>query len=185
MKKFLGKAVAPLALLAVLGWAASAHAQAQFPTVFPNINATGVVAMCPSGTTNLYAPCGSAMASPLPVTVAPHIITQPSTVVAVGTGSTGAVVATLTSVPGKLLYLCNLDVSAIGGTATIGPITVAGLQGNTTFTYQFASSASGSLLSRTFTPCIAAKDTATNIVVTTTADGTATAVDVNLSGLAQ
>lgn len=177
--------VGALAGLALLVGAGPAFSQAQFPTVWPSINAPGFVMMCPNGATNTYAPCGSAAAAPLPVVAAPHQVTQPSTVVAVGAGSTSAVTATLGPTPGKLTYLCNLDISAIGGTATIGPITVAGLTGNTTFTYQFASSASGSLLSRTFTPCIAAKDSGTGIVVTTTADGTASAVDINMSGVAQ
>lgn len=97
-------------------------------------------------------------------------------------GSTGAVVATLAAdTTGKTTYLCEFDVSAIGGTAAIGPITVAGLSGASRI-YQLSSSATGVLLSKSFNPCLPASASNTAITITTTADGTATAVDVNSSG---
>ena len=103
-----------------------------------------------------------------------------------GTGTTGAVTGTLTAVAGKTLYICGFDVSAIGGTADVGPITVAGLAPATTsFVYHIASSAGGVTLPRRYTPCLPAATPTTNITVTTTADGTATAVDVNVWGVAQ
>lgn len=101
-----------------------------------------------------------------------------------GTGTTGAVVGTLTAKAGVTNYLCTLDVSALGGTATIAPITVAGLLGGS-FTYQLASTATGNTLSRTFTPCVPASAVNTAITATTSADGTASGVDVNLSGFQQ
>lgn len=100
------------------------------------------------------------------------------------TGTTGAVVGTLAGTTSKTTYICGFDVSAIGGTAAIGPITVAGLVGSS-MVFQLASSASGVTLSRTFTPCVPASATNTSITITTTADGTATAVDVNSWGYQQ
>ena len=100
------------------------------------------------------------------------------------TGTTGAVVGTLTAVANKTTYICGFDVSAIGGTATVGPITIAGtITGS--MTYELASSVSGNTLGRTFTPCIPASAPNTNITITSTADGSATAVAVNSFGYNQ
>lgn len=100
------------------------------------------------------------------------------------TGSTGAVVGTLTSAVSKTAYICGFSVSAIGGTATVAPITIAGtITGS--LVYQLASTATGNNLTQQFSPCIPASATNTNITVTTTADGTATAVDVNSWGFRQ
>ena len=98
-----------------------------------------------------------------------------------GTGTTGAVVGTLAGVSGKVTYICGFSVSAIGGTATVGPITIANLV-TASQVYQLASSASGSTLAVTFSPCIPASAANQSITTTTTADGTATAVDVNSWG---
>lgn len=97
------------------------------------------------------------------------------------TGSTGAVVGTLTAVAGRKNYLCGFTVSAIGGTAAVGPITVAGLNGGSML-FEMSSSAAGVTLQQAFSPCIPASANNTAITVTTTADGTATAVDVNTWG---
>jgi hypothetical protein len=102
-------------------------------------------------------------------------------VLGLGTGTTGAVTGTLAGVAAKTTYICGFDVSALGGTATVGPITVTGLLGGT-LTYQLASTVSGNLLSRTFMPCLPASAVNTAIVVTTTADGTASGVDVDATG---
>lgn len=99
-------------------------------------------------------------------------------------GTTGAVVGTLAGASGKTTYICGFDVSAVGGTATVGPVTVAGLVGSS-MVYQLFSSASGVTLSRSFTPCIPASAANTAITVTTSADGTATAVNVNSWGYQQ
>jgi hypothetical protein len=100
------------------------------------------------------------------------------------TGSTGSVVGTLAAASSKTTYICGFDVSAIGGTAAVGPITVAGLTGSS-MVYQLSSLAAGVTFSHTFTPCIPASAVNTAITVTTTADGTATAVDVNSWGFQQ
>lgn len=105
-------------------------------------------------------------------------------VIGVGTGTTGAVTGTLAAAAGRTTFICGFDVSVIGGTAAVGPITITGLIGGT-FTYQFSSLAAGNTLSRTFTPCIPASAVNTAIVTTTTADGTASAVDVNSWGYQQ
>jgi len=103
-------------------------------------------------------------------------------VIGVGTGTTGAVSASLAATAGVTNWLTGFDVSAIGGTATIGPITVATLIGSKTLTYQLASTASGNTLSVRFDPPLPASAQNAAITVTTTADGTATAVDVNVYG---
>ncbi len=103
-------------------------------------------------------------------------------ITAAGAGTTGAVTATLAGTAGKTTFVCGFDASAIGGTAAIGPITLTPLVGAVTFTYQASSSAAGFTLQKTFTPCIPASAAATGITMTTTADGTASAVNVNMWG---
>jgi len=108
-----------------------------------------------------------------------------STLVSVPTGAvTGtlaaAVTGTLAAAAAKTTYVCGFDVSAIGGTAAVGPVTVAGLVGSS-MVYQLSSLAAGNTLSRTFTPCVPASAVNTAI----TADGTATAVDVDSWGFQQ
>src|SRR6516164_11194415 len=95
-------------------------------------------------------------------------------------GTTGAVVGTLAGTAGKTTYICGFTVSAIGGAATVGPITVAGLVGSSQV-YQApvnGTAPAPTVASFSFTPCIAASAVNTPITVTTTANGTATAVDV-------
>src|SRR6516225_12138227 len=43
------------------------------------------------------------------------------------TGSTSAVVGTLAGTAGKTTYICGFTVSAIGGAADPGPVTIAGV----------------------------------------------------------
>jgi len=106
------------------------------------------------------------------------------TLINVATGTTGAVTATLAANAGKTTWICGFDVSAIGGTAAVGPVTVTGLLSGT-LTYQMSSSAAGVTLSRTFTPCLPGSAINQAIAVVTTADGTASAVDVQAWGFWQ
>lgn len=103
------------------------------------------------------------------------------------TGSTGAVVGTLAAASGKTTYICGFNVQAIGGTATVGPITIAGLVGASQVYQTDVNSATvgKTVASATFSPCIPASATNTAITITTTANGTATAVDVNSWGYRQ
>lgn len=122
----------------------------------------------------------TAIATPLPV-----IVTSPGAgITGNATGTTGAVVGTLAAASGKTTYICGFDVTAVGGTAQVGPITVAGLAGGSA-TYYLASSAAGSVLPIRYAPCIAGSATNTAITITTTADGTASAVTVNSWGYQQ
>jgi hypothetical protein len=105
--------------------------------------------------------------------------------VAIGAGSTGAVTATMPAAAGRTTWLCGVTISALGGTATVGPVTISNLIGNITFTLQLAATASGNFFSQGFSPCIPAKAVNTSIAIVTTADGTATAVDVNAWGYQQ
>lgn len=100
------------------------------------------------------------------------------------TGSTGAVVGTLAGVASKTTYICGFSISATGGVATLGPIVIAGLV-TASQTYQLFSTATGANLSVPFSPCIPASATNTAITITTTADATASAVDVNSWGYQQ
>jgi len=101
-------------------------------------------------------------------------------------GTTGAVVGTLAAAAGKLTYICGLHVDAIGGTASIGPVTLAGIVGSS-MVFQGSSSAAGQggNPSQVFTPCIPSSAVNTAITLTTTANGTATAVNVNTWGYQQ
>lgn len=101
-----------------------------------------------------------------------------------GAGTTGAVVGTLAGATGKTTYICGFNVSAIGGTAAVGPITIAGLI-TASMVYQMASTAAGNTVGQTFIPCVPASATNTAITITTTADGTASAVNVNSWGFQQ
>ncbi len=97
------------------------------------------------------------------------------------TGTTGAVAGSLGAASGKTTYICGFSVSAIGGTAAVGPIVIAGTI-TASLTYNLASTVAGNTLSTTFSPCIPASATNTAITTTTTADGTASAVAVNSWG---
>lgn len=103
------------------------------------------------------------------------------------TGSTGAVAATLPAVATQFEYICGFNVSAVGSAAgAVGPIVVAGLKGGSQ-TYQLAAGATpaAGYLSQTFSPCIPSSAINTAISVTTTADATGAAVDVNAWGFSQ
>jgi hypothetical protein len=96
------------------------------------------------------------------------------------TGTTGAVVGTLAAAAGKTTYICGFSIDAVG-TGAIGPITVAGLLGGSMI-FQLTAAAGGAFRDKTFSPCIPAIAVNTAITVTTTADGSASAVDVNSWG---
>lgn len=125
-------------------------------------------------------------ANPLPVIVTPFSAATVA-VTANAAGSTAAVVGTMAATAAKTNYLCGFNVQAIGGTATVGPITVAGLIGSSQVYQTDVNSATvgKQVASATFSPCIPASAVNTAITITTTADGTATAVDVNSWGYRQ
>jgi hypothetical protein len=97
-------------------------------------------------------------------------------------GTTGAVVGTLAGVPNKTTYICGFSVSA-AGTASVSPITIAGIVGSS-MVFQ-GLSAGVSPMEETFYPCVPASAPNTAITITTTADGTASAVNVNSWGFQQ
>lgn len=98
------------------------------------------------------------------------------------TGTTGAVVGTLAGIASRTTYICGFNVQAAGGTAAVGPITIAGLTGTSQVYQATSTTAGGAVAGQVFTPCIPASAVNTAITITTTADGTATAVDVNSWG---
>lgn len=98
-------------------------------------------------------------------------------------GTTGAVVGTLAAdTTGKTTYICGFNVYAIGGTATVGPITVAGLVGSSQVYQGSSSAAGGKIAGDIFNPCLPASAKNTAITISTTADGSASAVNVNSWG---
>lgn len=141
---------------------ATAYAQ----NVVPYVNGAPV-----SSTNPMPVAGGSEPASAIPIT-------------GNATGTTGAVVGTLAAVSGKTTNICGFNVSAIGGTAAVGPITIANLI-TASMVYELASSVAGNSVTQTFTPCIPASASNTAITITTTADGTASAVAVNSWGYQQ
>lgn len=99
-------------------------------------------------------------------------------------GTTAAVVGTLTAASTATAYICGFNVQA-AGTGLVGPIVVAGLIGSSQ-TYQgSAVAAGGTVATQIYNPCIPASAVNTNITITTTADATATAVNVNSWGFRQ
>lgn len=99
-------------------------------------------------------------------------------------GTTAAVVGTLAAAAGRFTYICGFNVQAIGGVATVGPITIAGLVGSSQVYQTDVNSATvgKTVASDNFWPCIPASAVNTAITTTTTANGTATAVNVNSWG---
>jgi hypothetical protein len=126
---------------------------------------------------------GAAVTAANPLPVGPNQYPAASTAItAIATGTTAVVTATLAGVAAKTTYICGFDISA-AGSATISPITIGGLLGGT-YTFQ-GLSAGGTPFNRTYTPCIPASAVNTAITVNTTADATATAVDVQAWGFQQ
>lgn len=130
-----------------------------------------------SGTANIRISSTSVQTSPVP-----PVIAQISGNAA---GTTGAVVGTLAAAALKTTFICGFNVQAIGGTAAIGPVTVAGLIGASQVYQGSSSVAGGPVASASFTPCVPASAVNTAITITTTANGTATAVNVNAWGYQQ
>lgn len=119
--------------------------------------------------------------NPLPVQTVAGFASNVTAIAGNATGTTGAVVGTLTSAALKTAYISGFSISAIGGVAAVGPIVVAGLAGGSQ-TYQMNSLAAGNTLTVNFAQAIPASAVNTNITITTTADATASAVNVNSWG---
>lgn len=146
--------------------------------------ALGISPLAAQGVTRICVQSIGANGSNNCVDVIPGQMVPGTAITGNATGTTGAVVGTLAAATGKLTYICGFDVTAIGGTATVGPITVAGLAGGSA-TYFLSSLVAGSLLTRTYTPCIPGSAANTAITITTTADGSASNVTVNSWGYQQ
>jgi hypothetical protein len=81
------------------------------------------------------------------------------------------------AVANKTNYVCGVHVSSTGsGTSAV---TVATLTGGVTFTYQLTAPGNFAML---YNPCIPASAQNATLTVTAGANGTATAVDVNVWG---
>ncbi len=123
---------------------------------------------------------GAALSASNPLPVSGSLTPYPvggTVITGNSTGTTGAVIGTLA----KTTYISGFSVSAIGGTAAVGPITVAGLV-TSSMVWYLAASATGNQLTVIFSPPIPASAVNTAITVTTTADGTASNVAVNSWG---
>lgn len=173
MNRVLGCLVGLFFVAFLFTWTPSSRAQ---ESVLPGYQICSTID--PGNTHCSFQPTTST--TPLPV-----LITAPGGgITGNATGTTGAVVGTLAAATGKTTYICGFDVTAVGGTAQVGPIVVAGLVGGSA-TYYLASSAAGTALPVRYTPCIPASAANTAITITTTADGTASAVTVNSWGYQQ
>lgn len=117
-------------------------------------------------------------ASQYPVNAATPV---PTPLAQASNGTTGSVVASLTAGAGATTYICGFNVSAVGGTAAVGPVQISGVLGGTQ-SYEMNAAATPVLLSQSFSPCLPASTVNTAITATTVADGTATAVHVNVWG---
>jgi hypothetical protein len=164
------KTITRLFTIAVIAWIAAANAA---PLVAPCTQTGPGASECD--------PVNSTNGLPVILQQDPSLPSGSTQIVGNGTGTTGAVVGTLAGTSGKTTYICGFSVSAIGGTAAVGPITIANLV-TASQVYQLASSAGGVTLTVPFQPCIPANAANTSITVTTTADGTASAVEVNSWG---
>ena len=158
------------ALVCALCWLPLTHAQAP---VVPGSTSVGG-----SGASQAFVPYSAS--NPLNVVDQPY----PSGATAItgnAQGTTGAVVGTLAAAAGKTTYICGLHIDATGS-GSIGPVTVAGVVGSSFVFQGSAAAANNGVPVVNFTPCIPASAPNTAITTTTTADGTATAVDVNTWG---
>lgn len=182
MKRFWASLIGFAALVA----ANSAWAQSTFPTQNSGVNAPGTVDMC-RNSVGVAVPCGDVTPLSIKITNPTPITPYPTGSFAItgnSVGSTAAVVGTLAAFPGRTTYICGFNVQAIGGTATVGPITVAGLTGSSQVYQTDVNSATvgKTVAQASFAPCIPSATLNTAITITTTANGTATAVDVNSWG---
>jgi len=132
-----------------------------------------------AGPPQIWAPCSSSNALNVTTTITAYP-TGATAVTGNGTGTTGAVVGTLAGTSAKTTYICGFNDSAVG-TGAIGPITVAGLI-TSSMVFQLTAAAAGAQLTVPFLPCVPASAVNTSITVTTSADGSASAVDVNSWG---
>ena len=148
----------------------------------PAVAQQSVTVYCAVGALGQAVPCGTS-GNPL-IVLLNSLPVGATAITGNATGTTGAVVGTLAGTAGKTTYICGFSVSAIGGTAAVGPITIANTI-TASLVYELASTANGTTLAQNFTPCIPASAVNTAITITTTADGTASAVAVNSWGYQQ
>lgn len=91
-----------------------------------------------------------------------------------GTGTTGAVTATLTGAAGKFTYLCGFMITSAGATAgTVRAATVTGVGATLTYEYLDPSTGQG-FLGVALPVCYSSSAQNTNIVVTVPGTGTNT-----------
>jgi hypothetical protein len=146
----------------------------------------GAVGMC-LNTSNKAVPCSAANVSPNAVgntsyPFNPVTATLATPITGNAAGVAGAVVGTLAAAAGKTTYICGFDIQAIGATAAVGPITIAGVTGSS-LVYQGSDTvAGGTVANERFNPCIPASAVNAPITITTTASAGATAVNVNSWG---
>jgi len=174
-----------LAVAALLAAVSLSWGQTTSCTGPTGANCVPIVPYTASGAVNSGNPLQVANPSPVAGTLGAGYPPGATPITGNAAGTTGAVVGTLAAASGKFTYICGFNVSAIGGTAAIGPITVAGLIGSSQVYQLNSTAAAGQPLTQNFFPCIPSSAVNTAITITTTADGTATAVDVNSWGYQQ
>jgi hypothetical protein len=183
-------------LLSLAALASVAHAQT-LPTTQPNINTTGFVQMCASGS-GAYVPCDSPGALPqsvrivqptsLPITPSVQYPLGAIPITASATGTTAATTATLAAIPGRTTYLCGLSIRANATAAATGNATVTGtITGTLNFTQWTAPLASGLGITEPSIGsfCIPASGTNQAIAVVSAAPGSGGVVSVSAWGYQQ
>jgi len=140
----------------------------------------GALGMCLNAS-NKAVPCSSVNVAPNPVSLTPYPINPTTAVLATpvtasGTGTTGAVSATLPATAGKTTYLCSVQIGEAGtGSATATAFNT--VSGN--LNYVVAAPGNFTI---TYNPCVPANAVATSIPVTAVANAQATAVAVTATG---
>lgn len=151
----------------------NAYTAGQFGNITLDVN--GLQCIAGAITTTPAAPAAGTAGAGYPPGATPVAFTA--------TGTSGAVTATLPAASGKNTYICGYNVSA-AGTGLITPITITGVLGGTQ-TVQGLTAGAAPIFPPPYTPCLPSSALNQAISVSTTADATATAVNVNVWGYTQ
>src|SRR5271170_1146404 len=108
-----------------------------------------------------------------------NCLTPAATTNIISSGTTGAVTGTMPGVTTLTNYLCSIDIEA-NGSGVVSPLTVTGIFSGSI--QLFAVITAPTSYQKTWTPCLPAHSAGSSIQITTTADATASAVEVIVSG---
>lgn len=130
-----------------------------------------------AGSTNTFSGAMSAGTPPIHVPACCAVAGTPAS--NSGSGTTGAVVATLAAVAAKTTYICGFSVHSVASAAVLGTVTVAGLSATSmVFGLAVPAASAQGAVDVTFGGCYPASAVNTAITVTTSALATGTQVNV-------